>query len=86
MLSVGQGNVFTGVCLFTGDGSAFPQCYGKADLSERETPTEDTLLPPVYGYCYGIRSTSGWCASYWNAYLFMKTFYNVDPFEILHHG
>ena len=58
-----EGNVYTGVCLFTGE-SAFPQCHGQAD-----TPPPEGR-PPAQ-----IRSTGGWYASYWNAYLFN---FNVD--------
>ena len=49
----------------------------KADPSLESGPpqksdpnSEGRHTPPGYGYYYGIRSTSGWNASYYNAYLF----------------
>ena len=54
-----DGNVFTGVCLSTGVGWL------------------GTHLPPNtwdLGY-YGMRSTSGRYASYWNAFLFYSCLY-----------
>ena len=51
--SLGQSNIFTSVCLFTGD--LHPGGLGRPPLPKAEH--------------YAIRSTSGWFASYWNAFL-----------------
>ena len=37
--------------------------------------------PPRYMGYYGIRSTSGWYASYWNLFLFVKKFFQDPPLK-----
>ena len=59
--SLGQGNVFISVC---------DSVHGGVDTP----PLVDT--PNPLGY-YGIRSTSGRYASYWNAYLFILSFHSL---------
>ena len=74
MRSMRQGNVFTGVCLFTEGESAFQQCHLKAEppppqkVDPRPLSSEVDPPPPPpqkadpahsgCEYCYGIRSTS----------------------------
>ena len=74
-----EGYVFTGVCLSTG--GCLPHCmlgytspgpvadtppWADTPLG-RHPPWADTSLCAVHA---GIRSTSGWYASHWNAFLF----------------
>ena len=78
--SLGQGNVFTGICLSTGGGLASQnqKLHDQgASASSRGVcirrglhPGRGLDRPPsrYMGY-YGIRSTSGRYASYWNAFL-----------------
>ena len=83
---LGQGNIFTSVCLSTGERGkgCLPQCMlgytpPGADPLEQippgaDTPWEQTLPPeqtPREAES-SIRSTSGWYASYWNAFLFLN--------------
>ena len=60
-----EGNVFTGVCLFKGVGT-HPQGW--------ICPGGGYSPPPQYMGYYGIRSTSGRYASYWNAFLLSLKF------------
>ena len=57
--SLGQGNMFTGVCLSTG---GVPGPRGEGAWSRGEVPGVD---PPPDGY------SCGRYASYWNAFLFL---------------
>ena len=95
--SLGQGNVFTPVCQsFCSQGEGcLPHCMLghtlQADTpgqtsslgrhpAPRLTPPHGQTPPPPGGY-YGIRSTSGRYACYFNAYLFW-IFYTL--FSIIH--
>ena len=61
--SLGQGNMFTGVCLSTG-GCLLPGGHGPGGVhGPRGEPGGD---PPPDGYCCGRY------ASYWNAFLFLE--------------
>ena len=71
--------VFTGVCLSMGGVSATQPPGPKADLGRHpwaDSPQADTLrvdspqADTPWAVHAGIRSTSGWYASHWNAFLF----------------
>ena len=66
------------VILFTGG-------WVSAHCMLRHTPPWADTPPPGY---YGIQSTSGWYASYWNAYLliFFKTFIRIYPNAVYVNG
>ena len=77
--TLGQGNVFTGVCLSTGGRVGFPACITghmtrgvciQGAFASVGGGGVGQASPPI-GY-YGIPSTSGWYASYWNAFLYWQ--------------
>ena len=74
--SLGQGNVFTGVCLSTG--GWLPSMRHRSHSQGVYPPPPESRHPP-HGdrspgcrHPPGIRSTSGLYASYWNANLFCQ--------------
>ena len=75
--SLGQGNVFTPVCHSINRGVGFPACITGHMTSGGSASREWVCIqrvgrpPPQH---YGIRSTSGRYASYWNAFLFQRSF------------
>ena len=87
---LGQGNIFTSVCLSTEGEGCLPECMlGYPPLREQTpTPQDQThhtpldqahhppseADPPREADC-SIRLTSGRYASYWNAFLFVLAFY-----------
>ena len=95
--SLGQGNVFTPVCQsFCSRGGACPTtCWDTyplgrhppgihpspllgRPLTQADTPSPRQTPPG----CYSIQSTSGWYASYWNAYL-LGIFYPCQTQKII---
>ena len=79
---LGQGNIFTGVCLSTG-GVCLSACWDIPPGSRHppdqtppgaDTPSEQT--PPQEADS-SIRSTSGRYASYWNAFLLVFVFLSI---------
>ena len=78
--SLGQGNVFTLVCHSVHRGGLHPGgLHPGVSASGREVDLHPggsafrrrgVGRPPI-GY-YGIQSTNGWYASYWNAFLFQE--------------
>ena len=59
--SLGQGNIFT------------PVCYSVHRGEYLGRYPRDQVHPPSSA-CWEIRATSGWYASYWNAFLLHQTF------------
>ena len=84
--SLGQGNVFTQVCvLFCSQGVGFPACItGHMTIRVRiqgVSASRGRGLHPEVGRTpqpkyYGIQSTGGRYASYWNAFLFTIYFHS----------
>ena len=74
-MKLGEGNNFAGVCLSTGRVFLVPSPFrGRGGYVQGvDNYDSEALTPPPHtwdlGY-NGIRSASGWYASYWNAFLF----------------
>ena len=76
-MKLGQGYVFTHVCDSVHRGG-LPQCMLGYTAWEQ---TPKTRHPPQSSACWEIQATSGWYASYWNAYLFWNVFTQFAEFS-----
>ena len=80
--TLGQGNLFTGVCDSVNRGGGASLHAGIPTPPASRHPPEQTPCPPRNRHPPGIRLTSGRYASYWNAYLFLLLLYKFHALPV----